>query len=229
MIFYFYYAYYLPTSSWHWNKVDFGGAAKAAIALRKQTLDPELRWKMQFEDINMYTQSRAPEGAIKALAKLRKRLKSGYYPNISDRLDLPNLGIAIGTNQLEIKGQGVVNKIKGFCKSRDDNTDFLIMLANMRRTSGKFAAAGSLYLKAGAGQLRPIDRWDYHQNAVGCYWKTSRDQYGAVQKKYTNKLSTAPYAAALLYYQWGAKFWADTSTSAPRRRAKGIWLLLSFC
>ena len=34
---------------------------------------------------------------------------------------------------------------------------------------------------------------------------------------------TAPYAAALLYYQWGAKFWADTTTSAPRRKAKGIW------
>ncbi|MCK5113389.1 MAG: hypothetical protein KAR11_01350 [Phycisphaerae bacterium] len=222
----FYYAYRLPTIHWHWNKVDFVGAAKAAVLLRKQTHNPELKWKMEFEDINMYIQSKTPEGAQKGLVELRKRLKSGRYPKISDRLDLPNLGLAIGQHKLMSQGRRIVPKLKKFCKSRGANAAYCLLLANMNRYGGNFSKAGSMFLKAGTVMQRPIDRWSYHQNAVVCYWSVSREKYSAVQKKYIGKLSTAPYAASRLYYEWGSRFWSDTRTSAPRRIARGIWMKL---
>lgn len=231
----FYFAYRQPTALWHWNAVDFIGAAKAARALRRQTLEPEMQWKMQFEDINMFTQSRTPEGARKAVAELQQRLKGGRCADISERLDLLNLGAAIGTNKLQAKAQGAISKLKGFCKSRNAGRNFLLMLANLRRTGGQSDEAGSLYLKAGAYQLRYIDRWNYHQKAVECYWSRpkSRKRYDSLQKKYISQLSTAQYASALLYYQWGEKLWSDKQL---QRKAKDIWAKLrskypdsSFC
>lgn len=186
-----YEAYYVaPTQQWHWDAVHFPSAVRVAKALRTQTIRPELAWKLNFEDINVMGQGDMGAEALKTLAERLQQTPQTF--RISDRLDLPNFGRAVGNAKLAARGRSIFQQIFSQCRLRTDRYHLHIMLGAMYKQAGMFPQAAKSFLDAGAMEaIRPIDAWGTHVEAAGCLWEARSPAYLTLQMRYFNQIRTA--------------------------------------
>lgn len=186
-----YYHYYVkPTQHWHWNGVAFPAAVRTARILRTQTIRPELAWKLNFEDINVMGQGNMGAEALKTLAQRLKETPKTF--RISERLDLPNFGRAVGNAKLAARGKKIFQQIFSKCRLRTDKYYLNIMLGVMYKQAGMYPIAAKAFLSAGKNiSVRPIDNWGVHREAVGCLSSANSASYLGVQTKYFNQIRTA--------------------------------------
>ncbi len=182
-------AYYLyPCRRWWWGNVDFPGATKAIIAMQKQTLSPELRWKTQFDDINMMAHGGFGNAEVKTLAKRLKSNRLSY--RLSELLDLGNVGMAIGNEKASGQAGEILSQLKARCKNdRLDNNEYIILNANMFSKDGRNVQAANAFLQAAKFYTRPIDRWVLEVNAINALAGT--ENYVPAISKYSASIKSA--------------------------------------
>lgn len=209
-----YNAFYIrPTQYWHWNQVDFPAAVRVAKILRTQTLLPELAWKLNFEDINLMSQGDIGGEALKTLAeRLRENPKMF---RVSERLDLPNFGRAVGNAKLAARGRSIFQMIFSQCRLRSDKYNLNIMLGAMYRQAQMYPQAAKAFLDAGQlDSIRPIDAWNTHGEAAGCLREAKSAAYLTVQMKYFNQIRTAQDVSPRLLQ--GCVSFCKNNGSVPR-------------
>ncbi|HDY64984.1 MAG TPA: tetratricopeptide repeat protein [Phycisphaerae bacterium] len=203
--------YYIrPTELWWWGKVDFPSAVKVAAALRKQTVDPEMRWKMMFEDINMMAKGNFGPEALSTLAGRLKELKTPFQ--LSKLLDLPNFGRAVGSGNLVGRSKKVLSQLKSMCKLKSDLYKFDVLLGAMFQHAKKYSPAARYYIQAGKYLLRPIDRWSLHIQATNCLASLKTPSYTAVQRKYIGQIRTSQDVVPRLLLAGGQYNWGKVLT-----------------
>lgn len=218
-------AYLTPRSRSLWRDVDFASAVEAAEALRTQDRDPELRWRMAFEDVNLHSQSNA---GTEALGALEGRLKGLTQPvHLSHRLDLPNLGRAIGSalvmarltskaegRKLSARAKAVVAQLKTLCTGRTDTLAFHLMLAVMYEQEKRYAYAARSYLTAARLFPRPIDQYGLQAKAMACLRAAKAPQYSSLQMAYIRRIPTAQDVVPSLLLQVGNHHWRRNKAAA---------------
>ncbi len=184
-------SYYItPLRQWRRNLVAYLQAAFVAHKLRQQTFRPELRWRMTFEDINLLSYGKLGDKALPALqARLRDMPKTLH---LSELLDLPNFGWAVGQAKLAGAVQKVFQQIGAQCKLPSDRVALHLMLGNLYSQAGMPIQAAEYYLQAGrTSARRPIDCWAMHQEAMRCLATEKSSPYLTQQVQYITQIKTA--------------------------------------
>lgn len=97
----------------HWSRddSDYDGAASAVEALLRQDVDPEMKWKLAYEQVNLLVHEGKGLDAADLLLKLLPA--GGKRFDLSQRVHLPGLGGAIGTlSERERAMEGIAKKRK---------------------------------------------------------------------------------------------------------------------
>ncbi|MBN1942893.1 MAG: tetratricopeptide repeat protein [Phycisphaerae bacterium] len=193
-----YEAYYVtPAKMSHWKSIHFPSAIRTARVLRTQTIRPELAWKLNYEDVNLMSQGDMGGEALKTLGG-RLRQASGTF-RISDRLDLPNFGRAVGNAKQAGRGRSIFQQIFSRCRLRSDKYYLNLMLGAMYKQAEMHSQAAKAFLNAAQlNALRPIDGWGEHAEAAGCLREAKSAAYLTVQMRYFNRIRTAQDVAPRL-------------------------------
>ena len=203
--------YYIgPTDLWQWGNVDFPSVVKVAAAMRKQTVDPEMRWKMMFEDINMMSKGNYGWEALRTLAARLKEVKNPFQ--LSRLLDLPNFGRAVGSRRLVGKSKKVLSQLKSMCILKSDLYKFDVLLGVMYQHAGNYFAGAKYYIQAGKYLLRPIRRWGLHIQATNCLESFKSPGYTVVQRKYIGQIRTSQDVVPRLLLAGGQYNWGKALT-----------------
>jgi len=201
--------YFSPCSRWWWNQVNFPGAVKAARAMRKQRLSPELRWKTQFDDINLMAQGSHGKVTLKYLLKRLKTNSLSFH--ISELLDLANVGMAIGKDKLAVNATRAITQLRDRCKkTKIDNHEFAILMGNMLRNEGKAIKAAGAFVRAAKYYHRPIDRWVLQINAINCLAREGKQI--PLISQYAASIKTAQDMVPRLLQMAGNYYAAKTQT-----------------
>ena len=137
--------------------------------LREQQDDPELRWAMEFADINLL----ACAGKTREmLDKLNARLgKNKKYRDLSLRLNFSAIGTALGDNNMINEGRALANKLNKHCYTLRDKISINLMLARMFEQAKLYLPAAQYYLKVVEAYPRPARMFRYFRRVQ---WNLSR-------------------------------------------------------
>ena len=159
--------------NWHREKCQqddrFSAVQTIIKMLREQQDDPELRWAMEFADINLL----ACAGKTREmLEKLSARLgKNKKYRDLSLRLNFSAIGTALGDNNMINEGRALANKLKKHCYTLRDKISINLMLARMFEQAKLYLPAAQYYLKVVEAYPRPARMFRYFRRVQ---WNLSR-------------------------------------------------------
>jgi outer membrane protein assembly factor BamD (BamD/ComL family) len=104
-------AYQAYFNHWSREQSDYDGAADAVEALLEQDVDPEMKWKLAYEEVNLLVHEGKGLDAADQLLKLLPA--GGKQFDLSQRVHLPGLGGTMGTlTEREKAMEGIAKKRK---------------------------------------------------------------------------------------------------------------------
>jgi len=184
----------------HW-----GGALAAVQALQTQELDPEVRWKMAFADINVLAYRGDGKAAVEAL---RKRLgPKQKYRDLSLRLDMLAVGSAILQAKMgKQEGMALIGRLQASTCGRRDADALEIMQGTIYKAAKNDAAAARHFLKVVDRSPWPIvDYWSFNEG-VGCLQRARSPSCGAVRDRYIKSIGNAQELVPQLLYELGTYY-----------------------
>jgi hypothetical protein len=177
-------------------------AAKTIEALRKQTLDPALRWRMEFADVNLLIRKRDAKAAFEALdARITGKRT---YRDLSRRLDVASLGAVLATEDYARKGLDLAAKLRRCCFTTRDADAIDLMLAVLHKAVKDLPGAAGHYLSIVYRGPWPARRRAFLSDALKCLERAPA-AYTAAVNKYVGAVGRAqdlipPLLAALGSY-----------------------------
>jgi outer membrane protein assembly factor BamD (BamD/ComL family) len=188
--------YVTPIQRWWWNRIDFAGASAVAEQIKQITFDPEMPWRMEYESVNILIQSGDVVGAAQKAMETLQNAKASFQ--ISQRLDLYNLGRTLGQGKLSTKANHLLRALMKVCKTPSDQYAFLVGLANMFQAEGDHKQAAQLYQMAAKKVLWPIEQWPIQMQAASGLPPTG---YGQTLMSYSRSIRSAQdIMPRLLFY-----------------------------
>lgn len=144
--------------------ISWPTASSVNDQLCNQTLDPEVRFKAAFNDVNVL----AHQGkGVETLKALEAKLTDKSYRDLSQRLDFAAVGESLGKGGLFKEGEALAKKLQGLCPSDRDAGATNLMLAVMYETGKNDALAAQYYLKLIDAFPLPSLGSPYFQRALG--------------------------------------------------------------
>lgn len=202
--------YVTPTRHWWWDKIDFAGASVVAAQMNQTTYDPELKWRLEYESVNMLIQSGDAVGAVKKAMEVLEQAEASFQ--ISQRLDLYNLGLTLGRGKLSSKANRFLRGLMAHCKLPSDQYAFKVGLGNMFQAEGNEVQAARFYTMAADDVLWPIDRWPIEIQAAS---GLPAPGYGKTLMNYSRQIRTAQDILPRLLFYVGNQY----VTNGPASKA----------
>lgn len=181
--------------------IDWAKAKTIADYLRKQTLDPEIPWRLKFIDANFAAEQGQGTAAVKALDEALK--EKTCMRDLSYRLDFLNLGRAM-EKASPADGQALIKRLKKDTISDRDEHLLLAMQGGLHYAAKEFAAAADLYLKFIEKQRYPAQYNYFFKAAVDCLAQAKSPRIGAEFDKYIKSITRVQDLVPEVMYQQGA-------------------------
>lgn len=162
-------------------------AAGSLDALRAQKYDPEIRWKLEFADINL----NAEQGnGSQVLKLLNDRLKDGTtIRDLSLRLDFMALGNALGNNGLTKEAEALAKRLEKICFTDRDKAAINLMLGLMYQKAKNLPSAAASFAKVVDDSKYPALAYWWYVQTASCLRTTNPQLYTQTADKYARRIS----------------------------------------
>lgn len=189
---------------YHWrdlNRVHWDEAMQVTRTLQTQELDPELRWKMAFADVNLL--AHRGDGRAVLAAVNQRILPDQTWRELSLRLDFAAVGSALGKHRLGNQGINLARRLKKSCPARRDAGAIELMLAAMHAAAKDHLGAAGHYLKIVEACPWPIRRYAFFTSAMSHLRAARSPAYVPEMERYVRKISRVQEKVPELMYQLG--------------------------
>ncbi|KKM03252.1 hypothetical protein LCGC14_1776280, partial [marine sediment metagenome] len=210
--------YWSPYHSWRRKDVQWVQATPVTKLLQKQKFDPELRWRLEWADVNML----AHEGkAAEALAALKGRLAEGKtYRDLSRRLDMPALGSAMGTANMTRQAKDLAKRLKRATTTSRDAAAIELMLGSMYYARKAYVPAAEHYLKVVKAYPFPARMYHNFRTALHCLRAGAPRKVKAELDAYLRKVARVQEIVPPLLSEAGQHYLALRSSTALTYRKR---------
>ena len=197
-----------------WNE-----ARSVAKRLRSQTLNPEAAWGMAFADVNLSAHEGQGQAALKSLNELLADERT--YRDLSQRLDLPRLGAALGNANLLKEGEALAAKLRKCCFTRPDTAAIEVMLGAMCAARKSYPQAARHYLAAVETSPWTAQMYPFFSTALTYlqYAKAGK-KYAAEMEAYLRKVDRVPELVPPLLYRAAVYYVGARSSAALKMRKR---------
>ncbi|MFW6133790.1 MAG: hypothetical protein ACOC8F_07820, partial [Planctomycetota bacterium] len=164
-------------------------AEQVILALQQQDARPEVAWQYAFDDIDVH--SRHMEGK-RAYEAVTERLEEGRtYRDLSRRLNLHDLGAAMGKAEMGPQVIELSRKLKRMCFTRLDLDAIEVMVAQAYAAGGQDHLAGKHLLNVVYAHPWPALRYHVFREAGNHLRRHSFDLYAGEAQRYVQRLGKA--------------------------------------
>jgi len=205
--------YYLtPYYQGYRQRVQWDEAMGVIQALRKQSLDPELHWRLAFAEVNLL--ARKGDGAA-ALKALEAALQDGQsYRDLSRRLDFAELGSALGKANLLAKGEALAARLRRMCFTTRDAGAIELMLASMFYSRKQYHRAAEHYLKVVRSGAFPARMYPFFRRAMSAMQQAKMRRFPAEFDAYLRRIGRVQELVPPLLYDAGYYYASIRSSAA---------------
>ncbi len=190
---------------------------EAIEKLQAVTFDPEVRWAMAFADINLLAQKEDGAAALKAIDE---RVKDKSYRDLSERLDLPAVGAALGKAGKVKEGMALAARLRKACWTRRDAAAIELMLGAMHAAAGNKAQGAKHYLSVVYGHPTPSRMYLYARSALSQLKGVSPQAYVSETERYIRTVGRTEEIVAELLYGLGDFYLGLRSPGVNRIRSQ---------
>jgi len=198
------------------GNIQYAATEPIVAALRKHTVDPQVRWQLEFADVNFLAMS---DRVKQALDALNTRLEGGRkYRDLSLRLDMWRLGEAMGKAELFREGESLAGKLRKACFTRRDARAVEMFLAGLYAGGEMHARAAQHYLKVVYDHPEPARMYTVFDTALGHLEKARSPQLAVEIKRYVRAISNVQeLVPGLLLRAWRYCVWLKNPAAASVR------------
>ena len=201
-------SYYLETAppGGFWQNRGFRPlwpqAMEVTAALRSQQVDPEVRWRMEFAEVNLLAQQGQGAKALKALdACLDPKAR---YRDLSLRLDMRALGQSLVADGAAGQAGAVLNKLTKLCQTKQDRDAVEVLQASSYAAAKQYANAARCHLRIVDRSPWPALEVPSFNEACGLLEQAAAPDYPGIVQAYLAKIPAAQDLAPDILLRLGA-------------------------
>ena len=213
--------YYSPMHSSARDQIQWDAALEVVKAMRDQTRDPELKWRMAFGEVNLLAAKGDGEAALEALnAHLEE---GGTFRDLYLRVELAQLGGALGTSKMVKQGRDLARRLKKVCFTNDDACAIELMLASMYGALKAYNRAAEHCINAVRTYPFAPRMYPHMRTALRYLAHTRSRRHPSELEAYIRRAARAQEIVAPLLHEAGV-FYAQARSSAAldmRKRLVG--------